>query len=52
MKTLLIITLTIFIMGSACNQQKNKAPDQWSENELKEWFSKGEWKQGWDARPD
>lgn len=52
MKTLLIITLTFSIMGSAFNQQKNNAPDQWSEKQLKEWFSKGEWKQGWDARPD
>ena len=52
MKTNLIFTLTIFIMAIACNPQKNKTPDQWSEKELSEWFSKGEWKQRWNARPD
>jgi YhcH/YjgK/YiaL family protein len=52
MKNQIIFILTIFIMVSACNQQKSKAPDQWSEKELSEWFSKGEWKQGWYAMPD
>jgi YhcH/YjgK/YiaL family protein len=52
MKTQLISIITIFIMASACNQQKRKVPDQWSEKELTEWFNKGEWKQGWNAQPD
>lgn len=52
MKTQFIFILIIFIMGSACNQQKSKAPDQWSEKELTEWFNNGEWKKGWDSRPD
>lgn len=39
-------------MVSVCNQHKSKTPDNWSEKELNEWFSKGEWKQGWDAVPD
>ena len=52
MKTQFVFILTIFMMGSACNQQKSKTPDQWSEKELTEWFNSGEWKQGWDSRPD
>lgn len=52
MKIQLIIIFTIFIMGIACNTKKSKSSDQWSEKELIEWFSKGEWKQGWDAQPD
>ncbi len=52
MRTQIILILTIFTMASACNQQKNKAPDQWSEKELSEWFSEGVWKQGCDSRPD
>ncbi|MBW6537534.1 MAG: YhcH/YjgK/YiaL family protein [Mariniphaga sp.] len=39
-------------MAIACSSQKSKTPDQWSEKEISEWFSKGEWKQGWDSRPD
>ena len=52
MKTQFIFILTIYIMGSACNQQKSKAPVQWSEKELSEWLNNGEWKQGGDAWPD
>lgn len=52
MKIQLIIIITIFIMAIACNQQKNKTPDQWSEKEFTEWFNNGKWKQGWDAKPD
>ncbi|MFW5774163.1 MAG: YhcH/YjgK/YiaL family protein [Tangfeifania sp.] len=39
-------------MGTACSTKKSISPGQWNEKELSEWFSKGEWKQGWDARPD
>lgn len=52
MKTQLIFILTIFIMSSARNQQKSKAPDQWSEKELTEWFNNGEWKQGLNFQPN
>lgn len=52
MKTQIFLIFTIFIMGSACNQQKSKAPDQWDEKELTEWSNNGEWKHGWDARLD
>jgi YhcH/YjgK/YiaL family protein len=52
MKTILFFTLTISIMVIACTPQKSKTPDQWSKKELSEWFSKGEWKQGWSAAPD
>ena len=39
-------------MGLSYTPQKSKTPEQWSEKELSEWFKKGEWKQGWDSRPD
>ena len=39
-------------MVIGCTSQKSKTPDKWSEKELSEWFSKGEWKQEWDAMPD
>jgi YhcH/YjgK/YiaL family protein len=50
MKTRLIFTLTISFMVVACATQKT--PEHWSEKEISEWFSKGEWKQGWNSRPD
>lgn len=52
MKAHLFFILTISIMVTACTPQKSKTPEQWSEKELSEWFSNGEWKQGWDAVPD
>lgn len=52
MKTIVLYILTISIMAIACTPQKSKTPDKWSEKELSEWFSDGEWKQGWDAMPD
>ena len=52
MKNYLVIIPIIFIMTSACNSQKNKSTEGWNENELNEWFNKGKWKQGWNARPD
>jgi len=39
-------------MGLSYTPQKRKTPEQWSEKELSEWFNKGEWKHGWDSRPD
>lgn len=39
-------------MGTARNTPKRIPPDQWSEKELRQWFSKGEWKQGWKAVAD
>ncbi|MCA1759205.1 MAG: YhcH/YjgK/YiaL family protein [Bacteroidales bacterium] len=52
MKTILFYTLIISIMVIGCTPQKSKTPDKWSEKELSEWFSKGEWKQVWNAQPD
>jgi len=52
MKTQFIIILTIYIMVSACNPQKDKTFDQMSKKELTEWFNNGKWKQGWDPLPD
>jgi YhcH/YjgK/YiaL family protein len=39
-------------MVIGCTPQKSKTPDKRSEKELDEWFNNGEWKQGWEARPD
>jgi len=47
-----IFTLIIFIMITGCSQPSKTSPEQWSEQELSEWFTKGEWKQGWTALPD
>jgi YhcH/YjgK/YiaL family protein len=52
MKIQLFFTLIIFSMMVACSQTQKSTPDQWSENELTEWFNKGEWKQGWNVSPD
>jgi len=39
-------------MVVACTPTPKSTPDQWSENELTEWFDKGEWNQGWTVSPD
>ncbi len=52
MKTNVIILLSVLIVPTSCNSKKDKTPDQWSEGELTEWFSSGEWKRGWEATPD
>ena len=39
-------------MITGCSQPSKTSPEQWSEKELSEWFSIGEWKQGWTALPD
>ena len=52
MRTNLIITLLVMTMLSGCSHKKNDSPGSWSEKELNEWFSKGEWNQGWSIEPD
>ncbi len=52
MRTNLIITLLVIIMTSGCSHKKNDSPGSWGEKELNEWFSKGEWNQGWSVQPD
>jgi len=39
-------------MVTACNHHKSKTPDEWSEKELQDWYSKGEWKKGWATIPN
>ena len=37
----------------SCSQPKKSTnPEKWSDRELSDWFSKGEWKSGWEVRPD
>lgn len=52
MKIQLLFIFSVIIMVAGCNPQKSKIPDKWSQKELSEWFSKGKWKQGWNALPD
>jgi YhcH/YjgK/YiaL family protein len=47
-----IIIVIIAIMTTACNNQKKIDPVGWTDKELSEWFTKGEWKQGWNVLPD
>jgi YhcH/YjgK/YiaL family protein len=47
-----ILIIVITIMMAACNNRRSSSPEQWSEEELSEWFSEGSWKQGYDATPD
>lgn len=45
--------MIIFSMSLSCSHPRKSAnPEKWSEQELSEWFSKGEWKSGWEAIPD
>lgn len=54
MKSLISVSILImFSMTFSCSQPgKPTNPEKWSEKELSEWFSKGEWKSGWKAIPD
>lgn len=52
MKKKLFFTLIINIILMGCITKNNNKSDKWSEKELGEWFSNGDWKQGWDAVPD
>lgn len=42
-----MLVLTAF----SCNT-KNTNPEKWTDDEVTEWFEKGEWLEGWDIRPD
>jgi YhcH/YjgK/YiaL family protein len=44
-------TALIFLLISCTNMNKEK-PENWSEDQLNQWFKKSEWKQGWSASPD
>ena len=39
-------------MTCACTPKNAQNPEKWSDSELKSWFDKGEWKQGWAVAPD
>jgi YhcH/YjgK/YiaL family protein len=47
-----ILIIAITVMMAACNNRRSSSPEQWSEEELSEWFSEGTWKQGYNAIPD
>ncbi len=52
MKSQVLFIFAILILMTACNNKKSESPAEWSEQELAEWFSEGEWKHGFDAAPD
>lgn len=39
-------------MSSSCSQKSSSTPENWSEEELKEWFKTSEWKSGWEIIAD
>jgi len=52
MKINIQIIIAIMILMTSCNNRRSDTPEQWSEEELKEWYSEGTWKQGYNALPD
>ncbi len=52
MKLRIVLITVISVLMAACNNKRNDDPSQWSEEELNEWFSEGEWQHGFDATPD
>ncbi len=48
---ILFIPVILFMM-TACNNKKNESPAEWSEKEVAEWYSKGEWQHGFNPTPD
>ncbi|SHF84414.1 YhcH/YjgK/YiaL family protein [Mariniphaga anaerophila] len=53
MKNQLVTVLAILIfMTTACTQSKKSGSENIKNDELNEWFEKGEWKEGWHVQPD
>jgi YhcH/YjgK/YiaL family protein len=52
MKVQVLFILAVSIMAAACNNKKSDSPEQWSEEELSEWYSEGAWQHGFAAEPD
>lgn len=45
------IIATLLFMA-ACNNKQNETPEQWSEEDLNQWYSEGEWKHDFQISPD
>jgi len=52
MKSVIFNLLILTIMTCACTPKNTQDPEKWSDSEVKSWFDKGEWKQGWAVAPD
>jgi len=52
MKSIYLNLLILIVMTCACTTKNAQNPEKWSDSELKNWFDKGEWKQGWTVAPD
>ena len=51
MKTQLIF-IAILFMATACDNKKPETPEQWSDEELSEWYESGVWRHGFHPVPD
>ncbi len=52
MKIQTVFILSILLIMAACNNKKGESPAQWSETEVSEWYSEGEWQHGFNPIPD
>ncbi len=52
MKVQTLLILAISIIMAACNNKRSDSPAEWTEQEITEWFSEGEWKHGFEVTPD
>lgn len=46
-----VIIALVFLM-TACNNNKSNTPEEWSEEDLSQWYSAGEWQHEFEANPD
>ncbi len=51
MKTKLIAIIMTILATTSCTE-RNSNPEQWTEDEVNNWFNKKEWLNGWNISPD
>lgn len=52
MKVHVLLIFAISLIMIACNNKRNDSPAEWSEEEITEWFTEGEWKHRFEVTPD
>jgi YhcH/YjgK/YiaL family protein len=52
MKYNIQLIIAIMVLMTSCNNRRSDNPEQWSEEELTEWYSEGAWKQAYNSTPD
>jgi YhcH/YjgK/YiaL family protein len=50
LKPFLMLLFPILVLS--CTQTPTKNPEKWSNKQVSEWFTSGEWKSGWNVTPD